>query len=250
MTIRAAVAGGLAILALFARHAEAQEPPRTTSMALERKIRTFLLADVFEYAPGGTDNPIRLDGLGWIGGDYNRLILRADGDLPTAGGGGELDAEAFFGRLVSPFWTAIAGARLDARFGDGRRATRGLLAIGLEGLAPYAWLEVEPTLYLSQKGDLSARLTTAVDLLISQRLIAQPRFQVNAAVQAVPEFDVASGVNDIELGTRMRYEIRRELGPYIGVSWIRRTGGTAAIARQVGERVSDVRFVAGLRLWR
>ena len=250
MTVRAAVAATFVLLFLLAARSEAQEPPRTTSMALDKKIRTFLLADLFEYAPSGTDNAIRLDGLGWIGGDYNRILLRADGDLPTAGGPGEVDAEAFVGRLVTPFWTAFAGARLDARFGEGRRATRGLLAIGLEGLAPYMWLEVEPTLYVSQKGDVSARLTTAVDLLISQRLIAQPRIQVNAAVQGVPEFDIASGVNDIELGTRIRYEIRREIAPYIGVSWIRRTGGTADIARRGGERVSDARFVAGLRLWR
>lgn len=250
MILRFVAASALALLLVLAERSEAQEPPQTTSMMLHRKIRTFLLAEFLDYAPRGSDDAFRFEGLGWIGGDYNRLVLRGEGDLPMAGGSGELEGEAFFGRLVTPFWTALVGARVQARFGDGEQAVRALLGVGLEGLAPYAWLEVEPTVYLSQDGDLSARFTAVVDLLLSQRLIAQPRFEMDAALQSVGEFEVASGVNAIELGTRLRYEIRREFGPYVGVSWIRRMGGTADLTRRSGESVSDVRFVAGLRLWR
>lgn len=250
MILRWVAAASLAFLLVLVERSEAQEPPHTTSMMLDRKIRTFLLGEFLEYAPRGAVDAVRFDALGWIGGDYNRLVLRVEGDLPTAGGGGELDGEAFFCRLLTPFWTALVGARVDARFGGGDEAVRGLVGVGLEGVAPYAWLEVEPTLYVSQNGDLSARLTAAVDVLFSQRLIAQPRLEMNAALQSVPEFDVGSGVNDIALGARVRYEIRRELAPFIGVSWIRLTGGTADLARAAGELVSDVRFVAGLRLWR
>lgn len=250
MMFHRAVVGVVAVVLVSAQRFEAQEPPRTTSMELDRKIRTFFLAEFLDYAPSGGDDEIRFDALGWIGGDYNRLLLRAEGDLPTRGGGGALEAEAFYGRLVTPFWTALVGARVDARFGGNDQAVRGLLGVGFEGLAPYAWLEVEPTLYVSQEGDLSARLTTSIDVLFSQRLIAQPRLEMNAALQSAPEFDLGSGVNDIELGARLRYEIRREFGPYVGVSWTRLTGGTADIARRGAETVSDLRFVAGLRLWR
>lgn len=223
--------------------------PRTTSMTLDRTMRTFLLADLLEYSPSGPTNAIRVEGLGWIGGDYNRLWLRAEGDQPTARGQGEWQADAYYGRLVSPFWNAVVGARLDTRSFGGRRATRGLLAVGFEGLAPY-WLEVEPRLYVGQKGDLSAQFTTAFDLLFTQRLIVQPRLELNAALQKVPAFGVGAGLNDVELGARARYEFRREFAPYLGVSWRRRTGGTAVMARRAGEEVSDVSLVAGVRLWR
>lgn len=256
----AAVAGAALLLQLsVSAPAQAQEPKRTTSMMLDRRIRTFLLADVLDIQPDGADRPVHLEGLGWIGGDYNRLYLRAIGERPTAGGGGagDLQADVLYGRLISPFWTMVAGARLDTRAGPEtvageaaqRRATRGLLALGLQGLAPY-WLEMEPTLFVSKEGDVSARFETAFDLLFTQRLILQPRVELNAAVQRVPEFGIGSGLNDVEVGARMRYEIRRKFAPYVGVSWSRRAGGTAAMARANGEVVRGSGVVVGVRLWR
>lgn len=261
-TVKGAVAfAGAALMLLvtlaFPAGAQTPQPRRTTSMMLDRKIRTFLLADVLDIQPNGAARPVNLEGLGWIGGDYNRLYLRAIGEQPTTGGGGDLQADVLYGRLISPFWTAVAGARLDTRAGweiaaggsARQRATRGLLAFGLEGLAPY-WLEMEPTVFVSQAGDVSARFETAFDLLFTQRLILQPRLEANAAVQRVPEFGVGSGLNDITLGARMRYEVRRKLAPYVGVSWSRRAGGTAAMARASGEPVRSGSVVVGVRLWR
>ena len=230
-------------------------------MDMDRTVRTFLLADVLELQPAGPESPVSFEGLGWIGGDYRRLFLRAQGDLPTAGGGGELQADVLFGRLLTPFWSAVAGARLDTRAegvhrvaggagaGAGGRATRGMLALGFVGIAPF-WFELEPTLYVSQDGDVSAEFETSFDLLLTQRLILQPRLEMNAAVQKAPEFGVGSGINDVEVGARVRYEIRRKFAPYVGVSWARRTGGTAAMARAAGEAVSDGVIVAGVRMWR
>ena len=82
----------------------------------------------------------------------------------------------------------------------------------------------------------------------SQRA-AQPRFEIDLAAQDVKEFGVGAGVNDVELGLRLRYEIRREWAPYVGVSWVRKVGRTADLARREGEVVGDVSFVAGVRLW-
>ncbi len=123
-----------------------------------------------------------------------------------------------------------------------------LAVVGFEGLAPY-WFEMEPAVFVSQDGDISARVTTTYDMFVTQRLIAQPRIEVNAAVQEVPEFGVGSGLNDLDLGFRLRYEIRREYAPYIGVSWQRRFAGTADLARLAGATVSDLAAVGGLRVW-
>ena len=53
----------------------------------------------------------------------------------------------------------------------------------------------------------------------------------------------------MDAGLRLRYEIRREFAPYIGVEWSRSYGDTADFARSEGEDVQDTRFVAGVRFW-
>ena len=120
--------------------------------------------------------------------------------------------------------------------------------VGAAGLAPY-WFEVEPTLYVSDDGDVSFRLEATYDLLLTQRLILQPRFELDAAASSTPEFGIGAGINDIQLGLRLRYEIRREVAPYVGVSWTRKLGNTADFARDEGEDVDSLGAVVGLRFW-
>ena len=121
--------------------------------------------------------------------------------------------------------------------------------VGLEGLAPY-FFEVEPALFVSYKGDVSARFTGSYDLLLTQRLVAQPRLETNVAVQRVEDWGVGAGLNDIELGLRLRYEIRREIAPYVGVNWTQRYGAAADFARAEGGSASEANVVFGIRLWR
>lgn len=224
-----------------------RSPPTS---GLDRQIRTFFLTEVLELAPAVAGTPVRIDGTGWIGGDYNRIWLRLDGEVSTERNQSDLAAELNYGRLVSPFWTALSGVRVEsAHGGDGERATRALLALGFEGMAPF-WFTMEPSLYVSTRGDVSARFASTFDLLLTQRLVLQPRLELHAAVQQVPSFGIGSGINDVELGARVRYEIRRELAPYVGVFWFRRAGGAASLARQARESVREAGLVAGLRVWR
>jgi copper resistance protein B len=102
---------------------------------------------------------------------------------------------------------------------------------------------------VSEEGDVSAEITGTYDVLLTQRLILQPRLDLGLAAQDVPEFGVGAGLNNVEFGLRLRYEIRREFAPYIGVSWVRQLGETADLVRAAGEDVSDLRFVAGIRAW-
>jgi copper resistance protein B len=126
--------------------------------------------------------------------------------------------------------------------------SRGFGVLGVQGLAPY-WFNIEPALFISQDGDVSARLEAEYELLLTQRLIAQPRLEVNVAAQEVKKFGVGQGFNDVELGLRLRYEIRRQFAPYIGVSWTRLLGDTADLARQEGSQVDNLAFVVGVRIW-
>jgi copper resistance protein B len=108
---------------------------------------------------------------------------------------------------------------------------------------------VEGALFLSTKGDLLARAEAYYDQRITQRLILQPRAELNFAAQDVPENRIGSGLSNAELGLRLRYEITREFAPYIGVSWDRKTGATARYARADGETAGTTSFVAGIRTW-
>lgn len=210
---------------------------------------TFALAEVLEFVPDGVGRPARYDLVGWTGGASNRVWAKADGEHGTRNGGGEMEVQLLYGRLITPWWDGQAGVLVDAHYGEGSTSTRTSLALGLQGLAP-GWFEVEPTLFVSQHGDVSASFKASYDLLFTQRLVLQPRLETKVALQEVPEFGVGSGFNDVELGMRMRYEIRREFAPYLGFSWARRLGGTADLAHASGEPVREFSLVAGVRLWR
>jgi copper resistance protein B len=83
-------------------------------------------------------------------------------------------------------------------------------------------------------------------LLLTQRLILQPELEADVYGKDDPERRIGSGLSDIEAGLRLRYEVRRELAPYVGIHWVRRFGETADLA---GNDSSDTRFVAGVRVW-
>ncbi len=223
-------------------------PAPLRAQVMDNKVYSLVLFDLLEYQHTGAENPVTWDMLWWIGGDFTRFWIKSEGAHSTTAGSGDIEVQALFSRLIAPFWEWQAGLRLDTRYGAGADRTRILAVVGFEGLAPY-WFEVEPAVFVSQDGDISARVTTTYDMFVTQRLIAQPRIEVNAAVQEVPEFGVGSGLNDLDLGLRLRYEIKREYAPYVGVSWLRRFAGTADLARLTGAAVSDLAAVGGLRVW-
>jgi copper resistance protein B len=108
---------------------------------------------------------------------------------------------------------------------------------------------VEATFYLGEQGRTAARLKASYDLLFTQRLILQPYGEINLYSKAEPERLIGSGVSDLELSLRLRYEVRRELAPYLGVGWFRRFGESAELARVAGEGSDEVALLAGMRLW-
>ncbi|MDZ7768149.1 MAG: copper resistance protein B [Woeseiaceae bacterium] len=87
------------------------------------------------------------------------------------------------------------------------------------------------------------------DLRITQRLIVQPRLELNAAGSDIPELGLGSGLSSTELGIRLRYEFKREFAPYIGVSWEKLYGDTADFSRLGSEPTSVTSLVMGIRAW-
>ncbi len=219
----------------------------------DQENRLFTLVDVLEYRPktGGTEgnDDYRWDIEGWYGGDYNRLWFKSEGQRDTAFKAGyDVDFQLLYGRFVQQYYDFQVGGRLETQSFRGRNVTRGLAVMGIEGLMPYNY-ELESALFIDQNGAVSARVSLTKDLLLAQRLIFQTRFETNAAIQRVEEFTTGSGLNNLELGFRLRYEIRREFAPYVGLSLDRSFGETATLVRQDGGTPSQIRFVAGLRTW-
>lgn len=115
-------------------------------------------------------------------------------------------------------------------------------------MAPY-WFELDGALFLSDKGDLSARFEAEYEFRLTQQLMLQPRLELNAAFSDDAEIGVGSGLSTADAGLRLRYEVTREIAPYVGVSWTQSFGDTKEFQRLDGEDTSQVSFVAGLRFW-
>jgi len=184
------------------------------------------------------------EGEAWFGGDEHRFVLKSEGEGARAHGVEDAEVQALYSRPIGPYTDLQAGVRHDFEPGPSRTYA----TVGLETLFPY-WFEAEGALFLSEKGHLSARLEGSTDYRLTQRLVLQPRAELNFAAESDRRRGVGSGLSDAEVGLRLRYEIRREFAPYVGVVWSRKIGDTADFARASGEDVEDTRAVVGLRAW-
>lgn len=204
----------------------------------------FLSLDRAEYQARKGRDGYRWGAEGWYGGDIDRITLKSEGEGRWGEGVEDAELQLLYSRAVGPYFNLQAGVRQD--LGEG--PDRIYAVVGFEGLAPY-WFEVEGALFLSNKGDLLGRVEGYYDQRITQRLVLQPRAEVNFALRDIPETGTGSGLSDVELGVRLRYEIVREFAPYVGVEWARKLGDTARFARADGEDVGGVAFVLGVRAW-
>ncbi|WP_313805736.1 copper resistance protein B [Sphingobium sp.] len=203
-----------------------------------------IMLDRLEYRLGKGADGYHWEGEGWIGGDINRFAFKSEGEGEVGGRLESAEIQALYSRAIDPWFNLEAGVRHDIR-PDPQRT---YAVVGIEGLAPY-WFEVSAQAFLSNKGDAHLRLEGSYDQRITQRLILQPAAEVNIAAQDVPELGIGSGISDIELGLRLRYEFAREFAPYVGVNWERKLGDTARFARAGGERASATSLVMGVRFW-
>jgi copper resistance protein B len=206
-------------------------------------VVAYVLFDQLEWQAGSGVPGLSWDSKGWIGGDVNRFWFRTEGE----GEAGDLEsaqAHAFYGRAIARWWDLVVGVRQDVWPG----AAQTWAAVGIQGLAPY-WFEVEATAYLGPSGRTHVRVETEYELLFTNRLVLQPLVELEIFGKADPERGIGAGLSSMDAGLRLRYEIRREFAPYVGVTWQRKFFGTADFARAQGEESSGTRLALGVRLW-
>lgn len=191
----------------------------------------------------GDGAPRLLEAEAWAGYDLRKLWLSTE--IERAGGSTE-EAEVQLGwsRAFAPFWDLRLGVRRDFD----PEPERSWAMVGVKGLAPYLF-EVDAALFVGGSGRTALRLEAEYELALTQRLMLVPELEINAHGDDDEATGTGAGLSDIELGLRLRYEIRRELAPFIGVSWQRRFGNSADFARDAGEAIDSTQLLVGVHAW-
>ena len=202
-----------------------------------------VLVDKAEAAKGDGERGQNLELEAWYGNDYNKAWVKVEGERR----GGTLHSartELLWDRAFATFWSTQLGVRHDS--GEGK--SRDWLAFGVQGLAPY-WFETEATAYWRGGSGLALRLNAKYEVLFTSRLILEPELGANLYSRSDPERATGSGLSDLNAGLRLRYEVTRQVAPYIGVTWNRQFGKTADFTHMRGGDTNEVQAVAGVRFW-
>lgn len=197
-----------------------------------------------EWGLGHGANSYGWSGYGWSGGDIDRLWIKSEGEGDSTDGLERAEVQALWSHAIAPFWDVQAGVRQDV--GSGPETSYAV--IGVQGLAPY-WFHVDAALFVSHRGDVSARVEAEHDIRLTQALILQPRAEIDLAAQDVPRLRIGSGLSSAEIGARLRYQITPRFAPYVGAEYQRAFGDSASYRRAAGERAGGWRFLLGISTW-
>jgi copper resistance protein B len=203
-----------------------------------------VLVDRFEANLGTGSDWFSVDADAWYGGDSNKLWVKAEIEGEVGVGVEEAEVQALWSRAIDPWFDFQAGIRYDARRGP----DRGYFVLGVQGLAPY-WIEVDAATFVSDQGDVTARIEAEHDVRITQKLILQPRAELALALQDVPDELIGSGLSSAELGLRLRYEITPQFAPYVGYEYSRAFGDTRRFLKAAGHSANSSKVVVGIRTW-
>lgn len=183
------------------------------------------------------------DAQAWVGKNINKLWLKTEGER-VHGVTEEMEIQALYSRAISPFWDFQAGIRHDSK----PVPDQNWAVVGFQGLARY-FFEIDTALFIGESANTAFRFNAEYELLFTQKLILTPEIEMNFYGQSIPEIGIGSGLSDLNLGLRLRYEIRREFAPYIGINWLEEYGRTADFSEKRGHFVSETEVIFGVRLW-
>lgn len=199
--------------------------------------------DRAEYRVREGDDGYLWDVQGYYGGDINKFWFKSEGEGSFGEPIEDAEVQALYSRAIAPFFDLQLGVRQDLT-----GPTRSHAVVGIQGLAPYMF-EVDAAAFLSDQGDLTARIEAEYDQRLTQRLILQPRAEVNLSAQDIPELGIGAGIDNLELGLRLRYEIVPEFAPYLGIEQEWKLGDSRDFAIADGEDPSVTNYVVGIRFW-
>lgn len=243
-----ALPGGMSLDDVLER--AAQPPPESFPDPVpDDQWWAFALFEQLEYRlrEEGRDQ-VGWEAQGWIGFDYDRLWWKTEGEGEFDGTDeGETENDLLYSRLITPFWNAQIGAQYANSWESSNYKDRWSGVLALQGLSP-GMIEIDSSLYISERADVTLEIEGEYNIRVTQRAVVQPRAELTFAAQDIDERNLAAGMPNANLDLRLRYELKREIAPYIGVRYRFLTGETRGIARRVGEDTESLYFLAGLRL--
>lgn len=213
------------------------------AMGEDDPIVTKVVIDQLETRITDGDDPTVLEGMVWIGKDLNKFVIKADVEQ-VKGETEELELQALYSRAIDPYWDFQIGVRQDQK----PTPSKNWLAIGFQGVAPY-WFEIDSTLFIGKNDQIGLRFSAEYEWMITQRLVLAPEFEFNMHSKDDEASGIGSGLSDTQLGIRLRYEIKREFAPYIGINWNQKYGNTESFAKNDGEKSNSTQIVVGVRAW-
>lgn len=201
-------------------------------------------AEQLEYRVGDDTDLVAWDIGAEVGTDEWTVALDSVGEYATEPDAFEtLEHQLTVRRPWTRFFDLKAGVRHDSPAGPDRTYA----VLGLHGLAPQ-WVEVDADVFVNGDGELSARLDLDYELLITNRLILHPAFELDAAFADDDAIGIESGLTGMEIGLRLSYDVvDRTFSPYVGVVHERALGDTADRVRDEGEDAGEWFAVAGVR---
>lgn len=225
------------------RQVEGDEAPAVGSAekARRRKLLQWGLLDRGEYAAQRGEDGYAWDFSALLGGERNRLWLSSVGEGATWHTPSYLELEALYSRHIGGSWDLNAGLRYDLK----PRPDRAYGTLGAQYDDGKAWLGAFA--FLSDEGELSARLAAYYNLKLIGSLVLQPSFELDASGEDVPGLGLGRGFTYGEAGLRLRYEIREAFAPYVGLSWSRDLGRTGRLTRADGDDPETRSLVLGIR---
>lgn len=225
------------------------QPADYPDAVADEQLFAMVLIEQLEYrAREEGDNALGWEAQGWIGGDYDKFWWKSEGEIVFDGAeAGESENDFLYSKLITPFWNAQVGVQYANEWASADYDDRWSGVLAVQGMAP-GMFEVDGSLYVSDEADVTFELEAEYDIRITQRLVLQPRAELGFAAQDVPERALGAGMTDMVMDLRLRYEIRRELAPYVGVRYHRFVGETAGLVRAAGVDDERLFLLAGVRI--
>ncbi|MCH8895500.1 MAG: copper resistance protein B [Proteobacteria bacterium] len=214
-----------------------------TADAIDDPLLLTVILDQVEMRDATGDDTFSWDVEGWLGKDLDKFWFKTEGER-TGGNTDDAELQFLYSKAIDRYWDFQLGVRYDFE----PSPSRSWAVIGVKGLAPY-FFDIDAALFIGESGRTAFRFEAEYELLLTQRLILTPDIEISLHGKNDSMTGIGSGLSDIEAGLRLRYEIRREFAPYIGINWSRLFGNTADFARTAGDSTSETQFVIGLRAW-
>ena len=216
----------------------------TTALAAAQDdpLLGLFLLDKFETTDADGDSPLNWEIDAWLGKDLNKLWVKSEGEHINSET--EQSNELLFSRAISPFWNVQVGLRQDRA----SSVEREFLSAGVQGLAPYLF-NSSMSIVAGENEQFGLSAQFEYEAMFTQRLVLSSEIELDFWSENDPEMGIGSGISTTELGFRLRYEIRREFAPYIGISWSKNYGDTADFAAEEGDESDSTLIVAGVRVW-